>query len=73
MEGMKTRRSSGKLGKLMLYAPLVLQAVSALRRSQVAKRGKYVKASKRDRALDFVLGQAERRLGGKKGSRRRPF
>lgn len=73
MEGMKTQRSSGKLGKLMLYAPLVLQVVSALRRSQAAKRSKYVKAGKRDRALDFVLGQAERRLGGKKAPRRRPF
>lgn len=70
MEGMKARRSSGKLGKLMVYAPLILQVVSALRRQQMAKRGKYTKLRKRDRALDFMLGQAERRLGGKKTKRR---
>lgn len=70
MEGMKARRSSGKLGKLMVYAPLILQVVSALRRQQMAKRGKYTKLRKRDRALDFALSQAERRLGGKKAKRR---
>ena len=68
--GMKARRSSSKLGKLMVYAPLILQVVSALRRQQMAKRGKYTKLRKRDRALDFMLGQAERRLGGKKTKRR---
>ena len=58
----------------MVYAPLVLQAVSALRRSQAAKRGKYTKARRRDRAFDFLLGQAEKRLGGKRtGTRRRGF
>lgn len=65
------KSSRGKLGKLMVYAPLVLQVVSALRRSQAAKRGKYVKARRRDRALDFVLGQAERKLGGKRAPTRR--
>lgn len=73
MEGMKARRSSGKLGKLMVYAPLVLQVVSALRRQRMATRSKYTRARKRDRALDFMLGQAERKLGGKKTARRRWF
>ena len=73
MEGMKARRSSGKLGKLMVYAPLVLQVVSAMRRQRAAGRGKYTKLRKRDRAFDFVLSQAERRLGGKKTKRRTWF
>ncbi|WP_034360690.1 hypothetical protein [Deinococcus phoenicis] len=64
-------RSSGKLGKLMLYAPLALELLTLVRRNQKAKRGKYTKLRKRDRAFDFLLGQAERRLGGKKTARRR--
>ncbi|EYB66551.1 hypothetical protein DEIPH_ctg103orf0088 [Deinococcus phoenicis] len=71
--GMKKARSrsSGKLGKLMLYAPLALELLTLVRRNQKAKRGKYTKLRKRDRAFDFLLGQAERRLGGKKTARRR--
>lgn len=61
---------SGKYGKLMLYAPIVLEVLNLLRRQQ-RSRSKYTKARKRDRALDFLLGQAERKLGGK--SRRRWF
>lgn len=65
-----TRRSSSTLSKLLVYAPMALQVIGLLRRSQKVKRGKYLKARKRDRALDFLLGQAERRLGGA-GRRRR--
>ncbi len=73
MGGMKARRSSGKLGKLMVYAPLILQVISALRRQRMASRSKYTKPRKRDRALDFALAQAERRLGGKRTRRRGGF
>ncbi|PNY80826.1 hypothetical protein [Deinococcus koreensis] len=61
---------SGTLGKLMVYAPVLLQVISMLRRSQQKTRGKYVKARKRDRLLDTLLNQAERKLGGKSRSRR---
>lgn len=54
----------------MVYAPIALELVSLVRRNQKAKRGKYTKLRKRDRALDFVLGQAERRLKGKRARRR---
>lgn len=80
MAGMRSRRasrppvsgksSSGKLGKLMLYAPVALEVISLLRRKQKTKRGKYTKLRKRDRAFDFLLGQAERRLGKRGGARR---
>lgn len=65
----KARPGSSTMSKLLVYAPLALQVITMLRRSQKAKRGKYINARKRDRALDFMLGQAERRLGG--GGRRR--
>lgn len=61
---------SGTLGKLLVYAPIALELISLLRRSQKKTRGKYVKARKRDKALDFLLGQAERKLGGKSRARR---
>ena len=66
----KARANASSLSKLMVYAPVALQIIGLLRRSQKVKRGKYVKARKRDRALDFVLGQAERRLGGGRRGRR---
>ena len=66
----KARASSSTLSKLLVYAPLALQVISMLRRSQKAKRGRFSKARKRDRALDFMLGQAERRLGGAGRGRR---
>lgn len=80
MAGMRSRPSSGKtasrkpapgkLGRLMVYAPIALELISLLRRKQKAKRGKYTKLRKRDRAFDFLLGQAERRLGKRGGTRR---
>lgn len=69
MGGMKKTRHS-KLSKWMVYAPVALEVISLIRRTQQAKRGKYTKLRKRDRALDFLLGQAERRLGKRRGSRR---
>ncbi|GGM03956.1 hypothetical protein [Deinococcus aerophilus] len=63
--------TSGRLGKLLVYAPLALELITMLRRNQNARRGKYVKARKRDRAFDFLLGQAQRRLGGHPRGRRR--
>ena len=61
---------SGTLGKLMVYAPVLLQVISLLRRSRQKTTGKYVKSRKRDRLLDTLLGQAQRKLGGKNRSRR---
>ena len=58
----------GKLGKLLLLAPIALEIVSHLRNQQRAKRGKYHRASRRGKAFDFALSQAKRSLG--KGKRR---
>ncbi|MBB5362314.1 hypothetical protein [Deinococcus humi] len=69
VKGRSTQGSSSRLSKLLAYAPIALQVIGLLRRGRKVKRGKYVKARKRDRALDFLLGQAERRLGGGKRSR----
>ncbi|WP_019586373.1 hypothetical protein [Deinococcus apachensis] len=66
----KTRSQGGKFSKWMVYAPVALEVISLLRRNQKAKRGRYAKIRKRDRALDFLLGQAERRLGKQRGARR---
>lgn len=74
---MKSRRShkasSGKFNKWLVYAPIALEIISLVRRNRQTRRGKYAKLRKRDRALDFLLGQAERRLGGKQKPRRRWF
>ncbi|GMA14727.1 hypothetical protein E5F05_19665 [Deinococcus metallilatus] len=67
------KATSGKFSKWLVYAPIALELISLIRRNQKAKRGKYTKLRKRDRALDFLLGQAERRLGGKPKARRRWF
>ncbi|WP_102128312.1 hypothetical protein [Deinococcus planocerae] len=69
---MKTRKT-GKFGKWMVYGPIALELIGMVRRTQKAKRGKYTKLRKRDRALDFVLGQAERRLGKRTATKRRWF
>ncbi|MFC3832571.1 MULTISPECIES: hypothetical protein [Deinococcus] len=66
---MKTSRS-GKFGKVLVYAPIVLEVLNLLRRSQAAKRGKYVKARKRDRIIDGLLGHASRAVGSKTRRRR---
>lgn len=66
---MKTSRS-GTFGKVLVYAPIVLEVLNLLRRSQAAKRGKYVKARRRDRIIDSVLGHASRAVGGKSSKRR---
>lgn len=67
MEGMRTPR--GKLGKVMVYAPIALELLNLMRR-QKKKRGRYTRATKRDRLLDFVLSQAEKRLKKAGGGRR---
>lgn len=66
----RTAARSGKLGKLLVYLPVVLEVLSLLRRSRQAQRGKYTRARRRDRALDFVLGRARRKLGSKVNPRR---
>ena len=53
-----------------MYAPIVLEVLNLLRRSQAAKRGKYVKARKRDRIIDGLLGHASRAVGSKTRRRR---
>ncbi|MVN85822.1 hypothetical protein GO986_03480 [Deinococcus sp. HMF7620] len=61
---MKTRtRSKGKLGLLLTAAPVILELLALARKS--GRKSKYTKASKRDRAFDFILNQAQRKLGGK--------
>lgn len=70
VKGNSKRGTPSSLGKLLIYAPIVLEVLSLLRRSQKAKQGKDIKARKRDRALDFLLGQAQRRMVGGRGRRR---
>ncbi|MFC5849823.1 hypothetical protein [Deinococcus petrolearius] len=67
----KANKKSSPLRQLLVYAPVALEMISLLRRRQQAGRGKYVKARKRDKALDFLLNQAQRRLGGKPAARSR--
>lgn len=72
----RTGNSKGKrstLGKLLIYAPLALEMLNLYRQGQKKKQGKYVKARKRDKALDFMLSRVSRRLGGKKPAKRRWF
>ncbi|WP_221089958.1 hypothetical protein [Deinococcus aquaedulcis] len=59
---MKTR-SKGKLGLLLTVAPIALELLALARKSQ--RKTKYTKARKRDRALDFLLDRAQRKLRGK--------
>lgn len=62
LAGMKTR-SKGKLGLLLTVAPVALELLALARKSQ--RKTKYTKARKRDRALDFLLDRAQRKLRGK--------
>ncbi|MFK7604128.1 hypothetical protein ACI3L1_18170 [Deinococcus sp. SM5_A1] len=64
-----TPKQGSGLSKLLVYAPIALDLLNLIRRSQSKRRGKYVKARKRDRTLDFLLGQAQRTVGN--GRRRR--
>ncbi|UBV43033.1 hypothetical protein LAJ19_02070 [Deinococcus taeanensis] len=60
---MSTRtRPRSKLGLLLSLAPIALELLALARRSQ-KKRSRYTRASKRDRAVDFLLNQAQRRVG----------
>ncbi|MFC4639883.1 hypothetical protein [Deinococcus hohokamensis] len=67
MKTSRVHKSKGRLGKLMVIAPVVLEVLHLMRQSQ--RKGKYVKARKRDKALDFLLNQARRRMGGKSARR----
>lgn len=70
---MKTPRTAargGTLRKVLVFAPIVLEVLNLVRRSQAAKRGKYVKARRRDRIIDGLLGHATRAVGGKTQKRR---
>lgn len=69
----KRTSKSGNLAKLMFYAPIALEVLNLVRQNSKKKQGKYVKARKRDRAFDFLLEQAQQRLGGKKPAKRRWF
>ena len=57
------QRSGLTLTKVLAFAPIAIEIAAYLRGQQKAKRGKYYKASKRGKAFDFVLGQAQKRLG----------
>ncbi|RJF73622.1 hypothetical protein D3875_08655 [Deinococcus cavernae] len=63
----------GKLGKLLVMAPIALEVANLMRQTQKAKQGKYAKARKRDKAFDFALDQANRLIGKKKPAKRRWF
>lgn len=68
----RTVNSKGKgstLSKLIVFAPIALEVVNLMRQNQKKKQGKYAKARKRDKAFDFILDQANRRLGGKQQKR----
>ncbi|CAM3958694.1 hypothetical protein [Deinococcus frigens] len=69
VKGSSSQAPKFSLSKLLIYAPIALQVIGLLRRSQKTKRGKYIKARKRDRAFDFLLGQAERAVGGRRSRR----
>lgn len=70
MKTPRTAARSGTFRKVLVYAPIVLEVLNLLRRSQSAKRGKYSKARKRDRIIDGLLGHATRAVGGKTQKRR---
>ncbi|GGK28736.1 hypothetical protein GCM10008955_23080 [Deinococcus malanensis] len=69
MKSSRFGKGSSKLSKFMVLAPVALEVLSLIRQQQ-RKTGKYVKARKRDKAVDFLLGQAQRKLGGKPSRRR---
>lgn len=60
---MKRASPRTKFGKLMLYAPIVLEMIRLIRRSQHFQWSKYTKIRKSERVFDFLLGQVERKLG----------
>ena len=75
MRNSRTRTVSSKgkssaLSKLMIFAPVALEVLNLMRQNQKKRQGKYVKARKRDKAFDFLLDQATRRLGGKPAKKR---
>lgn len=57
------KRGGLTLTRLLAFTPIALEIASYLRGQQKARRGKYYKASTKGKALDFVLEQAQRRLG----------
>lgn len=67
---MKTSRSGSSLKKIAVFAPIVLEIISLVRRSKTGQRSKYSKARKRDRTLDFLLAQAQKRFGATPTRRR---
>ncbi len=68
--GKQPQKGGLSLSKIMFYAPMALEVLNLIRQSQKKKQGKFYKARKRDKAFDFVLDQANRRLGGKKTQKR---
>lgn len=69
----KGKHAGGSFAKLLVYAPIALEVLNLVRQNNKKKQGKYVKARKRDKAFDFLLDQATRRLGGKSAPKRRWF
>lgn len=58
-----SKQRSGKLGMALTIAPIALRLLTQYRQMQRQKQGKHAKLRKRDRVLDFVLKQANRRFG----------
>lgn len=70
-QGTGQRRGGGlSLSKIMVYAPIALEVINLIRQNQKQKQGKFYKARKREKAFDFILDQANRRMGGKSQQKR---
>ena len=64
---------ASKLRTLMVLAPIALDLMTRYRASQKAKRGRFYQPSKREKMLDSVLDQANRRFGRRNNTKRRGF
>lgn len=62
----RTPKKRSKLGQIMFYAPIALEVLTLIRNNQKKKRGAFAPTRKRDKALDFLLDQAGRRVGKRK-------
>lgn len=68
------QRGSGSVWqKIMIFAPIVLQILSAIRQNQKNKRGAFTKTRKREKVFDFALDQANRWVNGRGRSGGRRF
>lgn len=50
------------LSKMLTLMPMALQLLNQFRRQQKTTRSRYVRASKGEKVMDFLLHQAERKM-----------